>query len=49
MNIEPQNKEPQNIEVNTIAFFFSFPLLFEISCSIFDILFFPCGFAALRY
>jgi len=38
MNIEPQNKEPQNIEVNTIAFF-SLLLLFEIPCSIFDILF----------
>jgi hypothetical protein len=34
---EPQNKEPQNIEVKNMVLFFQKLLLFEIPCSIFDI------------
>jgi hypothetical protein len=37
---EPQNKEPQNIEVKKIGLFFFKLLLFDIPCSIFDILLF---------
>jgi hypothetical protein len=34
---EPQNKEPQNVEVNTDVSYHEKLLRFEIPCSIFDI------------